>query len=56
MTETKKSTPNPYGLRMPDGIKMWVKKRAIDNRRTLNAEICMILEKEMKNEKSGAQA
>jgi hypothetical protein len=43
-------------LRIPDEVKAWVQKVADDNRRSMTAQIVFILEKEMKNEKSGTTA
>lgn len=34
----------PLGIRMPDELKQWLKHRAVDNRRSLNAEILLRLE------------
>lgn len=37
---------SPYGVRLPKEIKDWIKKKAKDNRRSINDEIILILEKE----------
>lgn len=34
----------PLGVRLPDELKQWLKHQAVDNRRSLNAEIVMRLE------------
>lgn len=34
----------PLGVRMPDELKQWLKHQAVDNRRSLNAEILVRLE------------
>lgn len=36
--------PRPLGIRVPDDLKQWLKHRAVDNRRSLNAEILIRLE------------
>lgn len=34
----------PFGLRMPEGLKDWLKQQAEQNRRSLNSEILARLE------------
>lgn len=34
----------PLGVRLPDELKQWLKHQAVDNRRSLNAEIIVRLE------------
>lgn len=36
----------PYGVRLPSELKAWVKEKSKKNRRTINDEIILILEKE----------
>ena len=34
----------PLGIRMPEELRIWLKHRAVDNRRSLNSEIVFSLE------------
>jgi hypothetical protein len=45
-----------FRLRIPDDVRAWVQKTAEENRRSMTGQIIFILEKEMKNEKSGTTA
>lgn len=40
----KNEARKPLGVRMPDELKQWLKHQAVDNRRSLNAEIVLRLE------------
>lgn len=35
----------PYGLRMPSELKSWLEVKAKENKRSLNNEVCFVLEK-----------
>lgn len=56
MTEVKKPTPTPLGLRLPDEMRIWLKHQAVDNRRSVNSEILVRLEESRRQqEKANAQ-
>lgn len=42
--QDEKEVRKPLGVRLPDELKQWLKHQAIDNRRSLNAEIVVRLE------------
>ena len=46
----KDTRPQGYPLRIPDDLKVWLKHKAIDNRRSLNAEVRFRLEKSRADE------
>lgn len=48
MDELKK--PKPTGVRMPDGLRKWLKHQSIDNHRSLNAEIVFRLEESQRTQ------
>ncbi|MBI2306119.1 MAG: Arc family DNA-binding protein [Rhodocyclales bacterium] len=45
----------PLGVRLPDDLKQWLKHQAVDNRRSLNAEIVMRLEESRRQDTAGAK-
>ncbi|WP_369521930.1 Arc family DNA-binding protein [Brucella anthropi] len=45
-----------FRLRIPEGIKTWIKEKAGENRRSMTSEIIFILETAMKKEKGEATA
>lgn len=47
------NTSKPLGVRLPDELKQWLKHRAVDNHRSLNAEINVRLEESRRREESG---
>jgi hypothetical protein len=47
----KTSQISPLGVRMPDGLKVHLKEKAIENRRSLNSEVVRRLEESMNAEK-----
>lgn len=46
----------PLGVRIPDELKQWLKHQAVDNRRSLNAEILIRLEASRCLQESAAPA
>ena len=42
-------------VRMPEELKVWLKHRAIDNRRTLNSEVLVLLEQAKASQESTTQ-
>jgi hypothetical protein len=44
-----------YPLRLPSELKAWLQQRAAENRRSLNAEVIITLEKAQKQEKAVVQ-
>lgn len=53
--QDEKEVRKPLGVRLPDELKQWLKHQAIDNRRSLNAEIVVRLEESRRQEASGAK-
>lgn len=43
----------PLGVRLPDELKQWLKHQAVDNRRSLNAEIIVRLEASRRQQDDG---
>ena len=43
----------PLGVRMPEELRIWLKHRALDNRRSLNGEIVVSLEEFRRREDAG---
>ncbi len=41
---------NPFGLRMPSEIRVWLEAQAAANRRSLNSELLVILEGVRRNQ------
>ncbi|HJW25144.1 MAG TPA: Arc family DNA-binding protein [Rhodocyclaceae bacterium] len=48
------SKMNPLGVRIPDELRQWLKHQAVDNRRSLNAEIVVRLEESRRRQELGA--
>lgn len=44
----------PLGVRIPDDLRQWLKHRAVDNRRSLNAEIVVRLEESRRRQDDAA--
>lgn len=44
------SRKSPFGLRMPADLRLWLERRAEDNRRSLNQEILFLLGQIMASE------
>lgn len=53
--QDEKEVRKPLGVRLPDELKQWLKHQAIDNRRSLNAEIVVRLEESRRQSASGAK-
>lgn len=43
-------------VRLPDELRQWLKHRAVDNRRSTNSEVILILETVKKQQEGKAQA
>jgi len=50
----KASGSSPFGVRMPEELKNWLKQRAVRNRRSANSEILAMLESIRSSEKENA--
>lgn len=53
MNDGKKATP--LQVRLPEGLKTWLKHQAVDNHRSLNAELIHRLEKSRAVQDGGMQ-
>ena len=42
---------NPISVRLPEKVRSWIKTKAKDNRRSMNAEFLLIIENAMQKEK-----
>lgn len=49
-TPTAKDS-DKYIIRLPDGLRTFIKVRAANNRRTMNAEILVLIERALADEK-----
>lgn len=43
--KTAKKPITPFGLRLPDELKSWLEVQARENRRSMNGEITIVLER-----------
>lgn len=43
--KTAKKPITPFGLRLPDDLKSWLELQARENRRSMNSEITVIVER-----------
>lgn len=53
--QAEKEQRRPLGVRLPDELRQWLKHQAVDNRRSLNAEIVVRLEESRRRETEGAK-
>lgn len=44
----------PLGVRIPDELRQWLKHQAVDNRRSLNAEILVRLDESRRRQDNAA--
>lgn len=43
----------PVGIRLPEDLRVWLKKAALDNRRSVNAHVLFLIERARAAEQKG---
>jgi hypothetical protein len=56
VTTQQKQQPPPFGLRLPEELRDWLREQAERSRRSLNAEIIVRLEGSRRGEDGDAKA
>lgn len=55
MNAPKRQEATPTPIRLPDELKTWLKHAAVDNRRSLNAEMLVRLEESRRQQEQPSQ-
>ncbi|MGF6526037.1 Arc family DNA-binding protein [Variovorax sp. PvP013] len=54
-TEARSRSAEQFVVRLPDGMRTKIKELSVTNRRSMNAQIVMLLEQGIKRQAQGAQ-